>query len=422
MEMLKIEGGKPLSGEVCISGNKNSALPILASSILYCKKSLIKNLPSLADTKFLLELLKSFGLKIEHLGSNSIEIDASIITSTKADYEMVRKMRASILVLAPLLVRTGNAIVSLPGGCAIGSRPVDIHLEGLKALGADLEVKEGYIHAKLKGNSFVGATIDLPLPSVGATEQLIMAAVLAKGDTIINKAAKEPEVCELISTLNSAGAKISGAGSSTLHITGVTSLCSLNHQILFDRIEAGTFIALAAGTKSEIVLNNIVLSYMENIINVFKKAGCEFLELGSNSIKVKGPELLQTIDMETAPYPGFPTDMQAQFMAAMTTANGISNIYERIFENRMMHVPELIRMGADIEVHKGIARVKGKKNLVGAQVMATDLRASASLVIAALMAQGKSEIRRIYHLDRGYDSLDEKLLSLSAHITRCKQS
>lgn len=421
MEMLKIEGGKPLSGEVFISGNKNSALPILASSILY-PKSFIQNLPSLADTKFLLELLTSFGLSIEHLGSNNIEIDASIITSTKADYEMVRKMRASILVLAPLLVRTGHAVVSLPGGCAIGSRPVDIHLEGLKALGADLEVKEGYIHAKLKGNSFIGTNIDLALPSVGATEQLIMAAVLAKGDTVINKAAKEPEVCELIFALNSAGAKISGAGSSTLHITGVTSLSSLNHQILFDRIEAGTFIALAAATKSEIVLNNVILSSMENIINVFKKAGCEFLKLDNNSVKIKAPDLLESVDIETAPYPGFPTDMQAQLMASMTTAKGVSNIYERIFENRMMHVPELIRMGADIEVHKGMARVKGKKNLVGAQVMATDLRASASLVIAALMAKGKSEIRRIYHLDRGYDSLDEKLLSLSAHITRCKQS
>lgn len=421
MDMLKITGGKTLSGEVFISGNKNSALPILIATILSAKKSRIANVPSLADTKLLIELLKSFGLNIENISNNEFLFDAAIINNTKADYEIVRKMRASVLVLAPLLARCGEAIVSLPGGCSIGSRPVDIHLEAMKSLGAEIEIKEGYIHARLKKDTFIGNHINLSLPSVGATEQAIMAAVLAKGDTTITNAAKEPEVSELINALNYAGACIEGEGTSNLSIKGVSSLNSLNYSIGFDRIEAGTFMAISAVTKSEIKINNIQIKSLENIISVFEKIGCQFSYPNKTSLIIKPPKELNSINLETAPYPGFPTDMQAQIMAVLTLANGTSTVYERIFENRMMHVPELIRLGADIELNKGVAIVKGVKSLKGAQVMATDLRASASLVIAALAANGNSEIRRIYHLDRGYDALDIKLQSLSADIIRCSQ-
>lgn len=421
MDMLKIVGGKNLDGEVFISGNKNSSLPILITTILSKQKSLISNVPSLADTRLLIELLKTFGLNIENQKPNEFLIDASVITNSKADYEVVRKMRASVLVLAPLLARCGHAIVSLPGGCAIGSRPVDIHLDAMRALGTDIEIKDGYIHARLKKDTFIGNNITLALPSVGATEQAIMAAVLAKGDSTINNAAKEPEVCELINALKCSGAKIEGEGSSTLFIKGVSSLNPIKYAIDFDRIEAGTFMAIAAATKSQIKINNIQKKYLENIIYVFEKIGCQFSYPSENSLIIKAPLKLNPITLETAPYPGFPTDMQAQMMAVLTLADGDSVIYERIFENRMMHVPELIRLGADIELNKGVAIVKGVKILKGAPVMATDLRASASLVIAALAAQGSSEIRRIYHLDRGYDALDKKLQSLSADITRCQQ-
>lgn len=424
MEMLVIEGGHKLSGSVAISGSKNAALPILIAALLSEKPSLINNVPDLADTRFLLELLRTLGVQATMV-NNQVSLVCEQILSAQAHYDVVRKMRASVLVLAPLLARLGHAVVSLPGGCAIGTRPVDIHLLGLKALGASLEVKEGYIHAELKRGMFHGAEFELPLPSVGATENLVMAAVLAKGMTVLKKVAREPEVVELCEALNNAGAKITGIGTATLEIEGVTSLRGFNHHIRPDRIEAGTFIALAAATRSTFTLNQVCADDMANVCERFIHAGVSFdyeaLEGSIGDLTVSASQRLRATDVETAVYPGFPTDMQAQFMAAMTLADGESSMYERIFENRMMHVPELRRMGADIEVKNGVARVRGKEFLSGAAVMATDLRASASLVIAALAAQGKTEIRRVYHIDRGYESLEKKLLGLGANVTRCQQ-
>ncbi len=425
MEMLVIEGGRPLSGDAQISGSKNSALPIVIATLLSESPSRISNVPNLADTRFLLSLLESFGLSTQ-MNEGVASIDAHHIKSSLAHYDMVRKMRASVLVLAPLLARVGHAEVSLPGGCAIGSRPVDIHLQGLERLGASIEVREGYIHARLPLGHFVGAEFELPMPSVGATEQLIMAAVLARGTTLLTKVAREPEIVDLCEALNGAGASIKGHGSSTIEITGVSSLSGLNYAIRPDRIEAGTFIAIAAATKSTITLKDIYVPDIANVMERFSYTGVKFFcDPGSINgfydLKIIAPKRLLATDIETASYPGFPTDMQAQFMAAMTLAQGTSHIYERIFENRMMHVPELMRMGADISIEKGVATVTGKESLTGAPVMATDLRASASLVIAALAAQGRSEIRRVYHLDRGYESLEKKLEKLGASIKRVNQ-
>jgi UDP-N-acetylglucosamine 1-carboxyvinyltransferase len=425
MEMLVIQGNQRLSGAVSISGSKNSSLPILVSTLLSPRKSVINNVPKLADTRFLLELISSFGSDVK-IEENKVYISSENIIVSKAHYDVVRKMRASILVLAPLLVRCGQATVSLPGGCAIGTRPVDIHLDGLRALGAIIEVKDGYIHASLKDGMFSGAEFELPLPSVGATENLIMAAVLARGTTTLKKVAREPEVSELCHALNNAGAKINGIGNSVLEIEGVSSLNSIDHYIGPDRIEASTFIAIAAATRSKFTIKNVCIEDLMNVVERFSAAGLNFSlgqpdDVGLVEIEICAKDRLKATDIETAAYPGFPTDMQAQFMAAMATALGTSSIYERIFENRMMHVPELRRMGADIDLKNGIALVRGKKMLNGAPVMATDLRASASLIVAALGAIGKSEIRRLYHLDRGYESLEQKLLGLGAVIERCHQ-
>ncbi len=430
MEMLVIEGGQPLAGDVSISGSKNASLPILIAALLTEKPSTIHNVPELADTKFLLELLRSFGAEADAHG-NSVRVSCAKIANKLAHYDVVRKMRASVLVLAPLLARIGEAVVSLPGGCAIGTRPVDIHLMGLKQLGAIIDVKDGYIHAKLKNGMFTGGEFELPLPSVGATENLIMAAVLAKGTTVLKKVAKEPEIVELCEALNRAGARISGISSSNLVIDGVTSLMGLNHNIGPDRVEAGTFIALAAATRSQITLSNVSVPDIANVMERFVDAGVKFEQVEgedgrdpwANNVRLKviAPDRLKATDVETQCYPGFPTDMQAQFMASMTVADGTSTIYERIFENRMMHVPELRRMGADIELKNGVAKIKGQPKLSSAPVMATDLRASASLVIAALAAEGVSEIRRVYHLDRGYESLEKKIARLGANIKRSPQ-
>jgi UDP-N-acetylglucosamine 1-carboxyvinyltransferase len=425
MEMLIIEGGHPLGGELTISGSKNSSLPIIIATLLSPQTSIIKNIPDLADTRFLFMLLNSLGANIT-IDKNNASIDTAVLTSALAHYDVVRKMRASVLVLAPLLARLGHAQVSLPGGCAIGSRPVDIHLEGLKRLGAQLEIKEGYIHASLPKGHFVGGNYEMPLPSVGATENLIMAAVLAQGSSVLKGAAKEPEIIELCEALNKAGANILGHGTSCITIQGVSCIKGIEHSIRPDRIEAGTFIALAAATKSRITLKDIYKADLESVLERFSHAGLRFNFSHNDPFRpcdldIIAPSSLRATDIETAPHPGFPTDLQAQFMVAMALAEGDSTIYERVFENRMMHVPELRRMGAHIEVHNGCAHIKGRKNLSSAQVMATDIRASASLVIAALCAQGKSEIRRVYHLDRGYEALEKKLSLIGAHIKRCSQ-
>lgn len=423
MDMLIVEGGRPLKGSVHISGSKNEALPIIISTLLSDKKSTISNVPNLRDTKFLFELLESFGAEISY-HNNVATIDASKINNNVAHYDVVRKMRASVLVLAPLLARCKKAVVSLPGGCTIGGRPVDIHLDGLKKLGAEIEVRDGYIYASLPQKSFIGDTYELPLPSVGASENLIMAAVLAKGQTVLKNVAKEPEVVSLCNTLNNAGARIQGIGTSDLFITGVTGLLPLNCKVSFDRIEAGTFMAIAAATKSELTLKAVGHSSLDAVVEKFKQAGLNFSffeQDGEDCIDIFSSNDLRAVDIETAVYPGFPTDMQAQFMAAMTLADGVSRFFENIFENRFMHVPELIRMGADISVKQNMATVTGKKFLTAAPVMATDLRASASLIIAALAANGKSEIRRLYHLDRGYENIEQKLIGIGANVKRCQQ-
>lgn len=425
MDMLVIEGGRKLHGDVTISGSKNAALPIMIATLLTDKKSVVTNVPDLADTRFLLDLLQSFGAQCT-MSDHAFRYDCETVTNVIAHYDVVRKMRASVLVLAPLLARKGYAIVSLPGGCAIGTRPVDIHLQGLAKLGADIEVKDGYIHARLPHGGFIGAEFDLEVPSVGATENLIMAAVLAKGTTVLRKVAKEPEVIELCEALNCAGARIKGAGSATLEIDGVSSLNGLSHEMKPDRIEAGTFMALAAATRSTFKLLNVCFDDVRNILERFIHAGVIFTEgavneRGIGELLVHAGDRLRATDIETAGFPGFPTDMQAQFMAAMCGADGVSTIYERVFENRMMHVPELRRMGAKIDVKSGMAKVEGVDSLSGAPVMATDLRASASLVIAALAARGQSEIRRVYHLDRGYEAIEKKLVALGAEISRSTQ-
>ena len=421
MEMLVIEGGKPLAGDVAISGSKNASLPILIATLLTREPCVIRNVPQLTDSQFLLELLQSFGAEVEVHGG-SVHIHCAKIKNQLAHYDVVRKMRASVLVLAPLLARMGEAVVSLPGGCAIGTRPVDIHLDGLKQLGAVIDVKDGYIHASLKDGCFIGSEFELGLPSVGATENLIMAAVLARGTTVLKKVAKEPEVVELCDALNKAGARISGVATANLVIEGVTSLSGISHCIRPDRVEAGTFIALAAATKSAITLPNVYLPDIANVMARFSETGVQFEPMAEKGrLKVIAPSRLIASAVETAAYPGFPTDMQAQFMASMTVAFGVSTIYERIFENRMMHVPELRRMGAQIELRNGVAKVRGQEKLSSAPVMATDLRASAGLVIAALAAHGVSEIRRVYHLDRGYEALEEKIARLGANIKRCQQ-
>lgn len=424
MEMFIVEGGHKLAGSVAISGSKNASLPILIASLLTDKPTVLKNVPHLADTRFLIDLMRGFGAEISFEG-NQAGITLKNLKSTLAHYDVVRKMRASILVLAPLLVRQGHAVVSLPGGCAIGTRPVDIHLEGLKALGAQIDVSEGYIHASLPKGHFSGCEFELPLPSVGASENLIMAAVMAQGCTILKKVAREPEVVELCEALNNAGARIRGVGTAILEIEGVPSLNGLCHRIKPDRIEAGTFIALAAATQSDITLKGVDIHDLANVMERFSAAGIGFDVVPSSAslsdMLVQSHHRPRAVDIETAAYPGFPTDMQAQFMAVMAVADGTSTIYERLFENRMMHVPELRRMGAHIEVKGGVATVHGQKALSGAPVMATDLRASASLVVAALCAQGRSEIRRVYHIDRGYESLETKLLGLGARIERCQQ-
>ncbi|MDI1472327.1 MAG: UDP-N-acetylglucosamine 1-carboxyvinyltransferase [Thermodesulfovibrio sp.] len=417
MDKLLIFGGTPLKGSVTIGGAKNSALPIMASTLLAQGQHILKRIPKLRDVYTMAELLRRMGAQVS-IENNKCFIDTEKICNFEASYDLVKTMRASILVLGPLLARFGKAKVSLPGGCAIGARPVNLHIKGLEKMGAKIELKEGYIIAK--ANRLKGTKIYFDIPTVTGTENLMMAATLAKGLTIIENAAKEPEVVDLANYLLAMGAKIKGAGTSNIEIEGLETLNPPPHyEIIPDRIEAGTFMAIAGACGSEILLKGCKIEHLEAIILKMKDAGIEVIET-EEGLKVKGPKRPRPVDIKTMPYPGFPTDMQAQFMAMMSIASGTSVIKETIFENRFMHVAELRRMGADISVEGNTATVKGVKKLKGAPVMATDLRASASLVIAALIAEGETIIDRIYHLDRGYESLDEKLISLGAKIKRIK--
>lgn len=429
MDKLVIEGGNRLLGEVPISGSKNASLPVIASTILSGTEHLIQNVPRLADVNTMFEIFTALGMSIVKDGGDVI-IDSKGITSVEATYEMVCKMRASVLVLGPLLARFGRARVSLPGGCAIGARPIDIHLKGFEAMGAKIIIEHGYVDATAPAGGLIGAEIMLDMPSVGATENLMMAATLARGTTVIENAAKEPEIIELAEALLAMGAKVYGAGTSKIQIEGVECLNGMTHRVGPDRIEAGTFIAASTITNGDIVMRQVRVDQMESMMATFQGVGTEFEILkdrvhaeGSHlvDLRVKGPKRPIARDLRTSPYPGFPTDMQAQFMACMTVAEGSSHIEETIFENRFMHSLELMRMGADISMHGNMAVVKGQEFLSGAPVMATDLRASASLIIAALAAQGRSEVMRIYHLDRGYVYIERKLSELQAKIWREKQ-
>lgn len=416
MDKMAIQGGVPLSGEVRVSGAKNSALKMIFSSLLAEGEHVFTNVPNLADVQSAGKLLETLGSQFQ-FKNNTLRIKTPSNTSTRADYDLVRKMRASILCLGPLLAKRGEAVVSLPGGCAIGTRPIDLHLEAMKALGAEIELKEGYVHArakKLKGTHFLFEKV-----TVGGTENMMMAAVLAEGNTTLENVAKEPEIVDLAEYLIKMGAKIEGAGTSVIHIQGVEKLHPSEHEVVADRIEAGTLLVAGAISKGEVTVTHVSPTLLEAFIGKLREAGKE-VHTTESTITVKKSNTWSGVDVTTAPHPLFPTDLQAQFMALMTLAQGTSVITETVFENRFMHVNELIRLGADITPKTQVAVVRGKpeKGLMGAPVMATDLRASASLVLAGLAARGETVVNRIYHLDRGYESLEKKLSSLGAKVRR----
>jgi UDP-N-acetylglucosamine 1-carboxyvinyltransferase len=419
MDKIRIRGGKSLQGTIKIGGAKNAALPILAAALLTEQPVAIDNVPELADIVSMRRLLETLGAEIEQSQdvARRLRLTTRAITSTTADYDLVRKMRASVLVLGPLLARTGEANVSLPGGCAIGPRPVDLHLKGLEELGATIELREGYIHATAP-RGLRGARLRLPLPSVGATENLMMAATLADGETVIANAAREPEVADLARCLVAMGADIEGIGTGTVTIRGVPRLGGATYAVLPDRIELGTYAMAAAISRGELELAGGRIDLIGTLAEKLHEAGIE-LESGETGIVVRSNGALPAgVDVMTQPYPGFPTDLQAQFMALMCVAEGAAMITEAIFENRFMHVPELTRMGARITVHGGSALVRGVPRLTGAPVMATDLRASVSLILAGLAAEGETVVSRVYHLDRGYERLTEKLVACGADIER----
>jgi UDP-N-acetylglucosamine 1-carboxyvinyltransferase len=414
VDKLVIKGGNKLSGEVTVSGSKNAALPIFISTILAPGCHEISNVPFLRDINTTIKVLENLGAKVDGRG-NVVKIDTTDLNSYEATYDLVRTMRASVLVLGPLLARFGQARVSLPGGCAIGARPINLHLKGLAALGAEITLEHGYVEAKAK--RLKGARINFDISTVGGTEQLLMAAATAQGETILENAAREPEIVDLADILIKMGAKIEGAGTDTIRITGVDSLSPAQHSVMPDRIEAGTFMVAAAITGGDIRIRNMRLDHLDALAFKLQDAGVEITNK-DNVVRVKGPKKIRSVNIKTRPYPGFPTDMQAQFMALMCLADGASVISENIFENRFMHVSELLRFGADIICEGNSATVKGVKKLSGAPVMATDLRASASLILAALAADNTSEISRIYHLDRGYEAIEKKLAALGADIVR----
>ena len=414
MDKLIIEGGTPLVGEVSISGAKNSALPLLASSLLTQSEHTFKNVPQLHDIKSMCTLLSELGVETK---TNNQQVVLSVKNEAgfEAPYEMVRKMRASVLVMGPLLAKRGHAKISLPGGCAIGARPIDLHLKALEKMGATVELKDGYV--ELRCNKLRGSNIFFDTVTVTGTENIMMAASLASGTTTIENAAREPEICDLASYLRKMGANIEGDGSSRIVIHGVNTLNATTHEIIPDRIETGTFAVAAAITKGKLTIRNCNPSDLESFLLKLEACGV-LVEKTKDTLYIEVPEAIKAGNITTAPHPGFPTDLQAQFMALMTQADGSSVITENIFENRFMHVPELVRMGAEIDVEGSCAFVNGNKKLKGAPVMATDLRASACLVLAALAAEGATEIRRIYHLDRGYETMEQKLLQLGAKIKR----
>ncbi len=415
MDKLVIQGGIPLSGEVKVSGAKNAALPILCASILTPDILRVQNLPHLRDVTTMLTLLGQMGVEVSLDEKLGVSLNAARIDKRVAPYDLVKTMRASILVLGPLVARFGEARVSLPGGCAIGQRPVDLHIKGLEALGAQIEIERGYIHARAK--RLKGTRIEMDLVTVTGTENLMMAAALADGTTIIENAALEPEVVDLASCLNAMGARVSGAGTDTITIEGVDRLHGSDYRVMPDRIESGTFLAAAAATGGDIRLRGARADILGSVIAKLRETGAS-VEHGDDWVSLQSRGKLVAVSARTAPYPAFPTDMQAQLMALNSVAEGTSVITETIFENRFMHAQELKRLGAEIDVEGNIAVVRGVERLQGARVMATDLRASASLVIGGLVAEGETLVDRIYHLDRGYECIEEKLGQLGARIKR----
>jgi UDP-N-acetylglucosamine 1-carboxyvinyltransferase len=415
MDKLIIEGGVPLAGEVRISGAKNAALPILCASILSGEPLRIANVPHLHDVTTMLKLLAQMGIAVSVDDKLGIELNAAALNNPVAPYDLVKTMRASVLVLGPLIARCGEARVSLPGGCAIGLRPVDQHLKALQAMGATIDIEHGYMHGRAP--RLKGARIIMDLVTVTGTENIMMAATLASGETVIENAAREPEVIDLANCLNAMGARVNGAGSGVIRITGVPRLKAADCRVMPDRIETGTFLAAAAATGGEVRLLGTRADILEAVLEKLREAGAQ-IEAAADWISLRMNGTLRAVSLRTAPYPGFPTDMQAQFMALNCVARGTALITETIFENRFMHVQELRRLGAQIEVEGNSAVVTGVDRLDGATVMATDLRASASLVLAGLIARGETTIERVYHLDRGYESIEEKLSRLGARIRR----
>ncbi|WP_419740692.1 UDP-N-acetylglucosamine 1-carboxyvinyltransferase [Ruegeria sp.] len=420
MDSILVTGNGPLNGQMPIAGAKNACLTLMPATLLSEEPLTLTNAPRLSDIKTMTALLQSLGAEVSALQDGQvIAMSSHNLTSQTADYDIVRKMRASNLVLGPLLARFRQAVVSLPGGCAIGARPMDLHVEGLEALGAEIELKDGYLHAKAPGG-LKGAVHEMRFASVGATENIVMAATLAKGTTVLKNAAREPEIVDLVECLRKMGAQISGEGTSTIEIQGVDRLHGATHQVVTDRIELGTYMLAPAICGGEVELLGGRMSLVSSFVEKLEAAGVSVSETEKGLKVARKNGRVRAVDVVTEPFPGFPTDLQAQMMALMCTAEGTSVLEERIFENRFMHAPELIRMGANIEVHGGTATVTGVENLKGAPVMATDLRASVSLILAGLAAEGETTVSRVYHLDRGYEHVVRKLEGVGAKIERIK--
>jgi UDP-N-acetylglucosamine 1-carboxyvinyltransferase len=417
MDRIRIRGGRPLSGEIQVGGAKNAALPLMVAGLLTDQRLVLSNVPRLADIRTMSELLAQHGIVVEPVSNDGRKLSlGGAITNTEAPYDIVRKMRASVLVLGALLSRVGEARVSLPGGCSIGTRPVDLHLKGLEQMGARFNLDSGYIDGRVDGR-LRGATVVFPLVSVGATENLLMAASLADGRTILANAAREPEIADLATCLVAMGARIEGIGSDKLTIEGVDALHGAEHTIIPDRIETGSYACAAAISGGSVFLRDARLDHLGATVRILREAGVDIIDQ-TGGLMIKRLNGLHGADVETEPYPGFPTDMQAQYMALMSVADGASMVTENIFENRFMHVPELNRMGARINVHGASAIVRGVPSLSGAPVMATDLRASLSLILAGLAAKGETVVSRVYHLDRGYEAVEQKLAACGADIER----
>jgi UDP-N-acetylglucosamine 1-carboxyvinyltransferase len=417
MDKIIIRGGERLIGEVEVSGSKNATLPIFVSSLLTEGDNLFQNVPDLRDVQTIIKVLNNLGVKVSKEG-RVYRLNATEASNCEAPYDLVKTMRASILVLGPLVARMKKATVSLPGGCAIGARPINLHLAGLEAMGAKIDLRHGYIEAQ--ADVLKGADISFDTVTVTGTENLMMAATLAKGKSTLHNAAMEPEVVDLANVLNKMGARISGAGTGLIEIEGVESLHAVEHAVIPDRIEAGTLMVAAGLTRGNIKILHCPLQHLQTVVHKLRESGME-IESDGDAVDVVGMKRIRSVDIKTQPYPGFPTDMQAQFMVLMSLARGLSVISETIFENRFIHVSELQRMGADIRIQENAAIIQGVESLSGAPVMATDLRASASLILAGLAAEGVTEVSRIYHLDRGYEGLDKKLAKLGANIKRVKE-